>query len=559
MKKILAYLLLMLSFSTLYALELVVVPLSGINDTLEFEQDMSFYFSDPNAEVTQLVQPKNAAVNVSVSPLFVWRLVEGKSYELLLSQSESFSDTLFHVSGLDTNAFRYQGSLLQSSKYYWKVRLSGEESWTLPRYFKTYAPPVPRKIESWAVQGNNSGIELIIQDEMIVDSFMVLLFTDALDLYDTLYIDSSYASLDELQENAYFIKVAGMNSSGTSPLSEMLFATISNDAQTVLIVQGFERQTTGNDGDHILRHAQALNRLAMSVASATNDAINCNFKVLPDWEMIDYILGEESTVDETISTSEIALFKDYLQKGGKLFVSGAELAWDLDHKGTSAEKAFCHDFLHLAYYQDAPGGQSSTNYHVRGIGDTVFSALGNFSFDNGTHGSYNVKYADVFTPKNGAQKVFEYPGFAGAAGVVYEGYFPEGLESGKIMVLGFPFETVYPESKRLELMHSFVEFSQHGLAVLKNDIPVEHKLLPNYPNPFNPKTAITYQLSAISDVEIIVYDMNGRKVSSLVNRSQIAGSYRVIWDASHLSSGIYFTVMKVDGKIIETQKLTLMK
>ena len=60
-----------------------------------------------------------------------------------------------------------------------------------------------------------------------------------------------------------------------------------------------------------------------------------------DYLIVDYILGEESTADETYSSTEQTLISNYLKQGGRLFVSGAEIAWDLDYRGSTTDKASC--------------------------------------------------------------------------------------------------------------------------------------------------------------------------------------------------------------------------
>jgi hypothetical protein len=65
------------------------------------------------------------------------------------------------------------------------------------------------------------------------------------------------------------------------------------------------------------------------------------------------------------------------------------------------------------------------------------------------------------------------------------------------------------------------------------------QLLQNYPNPFNPSTVISYQLSAVSDVRLTVYDLLSREISTLVNGQKAPGRYEVRFDASGLSSGVY--------------------
>jgi hypothetical protein len=62
----------------------------------------------------------------------------------------------------------------------------------------------------------------------------------------------------------------------------------------------------------------------------------------------------------------------------------------------------------------------------------------------------------------------------------------------------------------------------------------------NYPNPFNPTTAISFQLSSVSEVKLVVYDLLGREVAVLVNERKEPGSYEIKFDGSNLASGVYF-------------------
>jgi photosystem II stability/assembly factor-like uncharacterized protein len=88
--------------------------------------------------------------------------------------------------------------------------------------------------------------------------------------------------------------------------------------------------------------------------------------------------------------------------------------------------------------------------------------------------------------------------------------------------------------------------------------PNGFRLEQNYPNPFNPVTIIKYQLKVKSYVTIAVYDLLGRKITTLANQERSAGNYSVQWDATKYSSGVYFYKLKA-GNFVETKKLLLMK
>ena len=98
----------------------------------------------------------------------------------------------------------------------------------------------------------------------------------------------------------------------------------------------------------------------------------------------------------------------------------------------------------------------------------------------------------------------------------------------------------------------------NDVGISAYDIPRKFILENNRPNPFNPTTAIKYQLSADSQVELTIYDMKGRKVANLINEHKSAGYHSVTWDASGLSSGIYFYRLTA-GEFVETKKMVLMK
>lgn len=89
-------------------------------------------------------------------------------------------------------------------------------------------------------------------------------------------------------------------------------------------------------------------------------------------------------------------------------------------------------------------------------------------------------------------------------------------------------------------------------------VPLSFTLEQNYPNPFNPSTVISFNLPVASDVQLTVYDMLGRKVSTLINSKMQAGSQTFQFNASHLASGIYLYELKA-GSVRLTQKMTLIK
>jgi endo-1,4-beta-xylanase len=91
-----------------------------------------------------------------------------------------------------------------------------------------------------------------------------------------------------------------------------------------------------------------------------------------------------------------------------------------------------------------------------------------------------------------------------------------------------------------------------------NEVPQRFGLSQNYPNPFNPTTELRYDIPERSFVQIAVYDLLGRAVSTLVNEVQNAGHYRISFSAANLPSGVYFYELKAgDNRIV--RKMVLLK
>ena len=90
------------------------------------------------------------------------------------------------------------------------------------------------------------------------------------------------------------------------------------------------------------------------------------------------------------------------------------------------------------------------------------------------------------------------------------------------------------------------------------DIPNAFALCQNYPNPFNPSTNFEFRIAEFGFVSVKVFDLLGHEVATLVNEMKHAGSYTVKWDASLLSSGVYFYTLRT-GQFRETKRMILMK
>ena len=93
---------------------------------------------------------------------------------------------------------------------------------------------------------------------------------------------------------------------------------------------------------------------------------------------------------------------------------------------------------------------------------------------------------------------------------------------------------------------------------LNNEIPSAFSISAPYPNPFNPSVRLDFSLPTIAQVDVNVYDINGSHVEQLINEIRSAGHHSVVWNAEHLSAGMYFIQFSsTEGN--KTMKVLLIK
>ena len=107
--------------------------------------------------------------------------------------------------------------------------------------------------------------------------------------------------------------------------------------------------------------------------------------------------------------------------------------------------------------------------------------------------------------------------------------------------------------KDVQLRHDVITANER-----EAELPKRTSLEPNYPNPFNPQTMISYKIAHKGMVNLTVFDVQGRKVATLVKDILPAGTYNQTWDATKYSSGVYLYRLKV-GNYVRTRKMVLIK
>ncbi len=286
----------------------------------------------------------------------------------------------------------------------------------------------------------------------------------------------------------FYYRVAAFNSGGESFPSETVGCSWSNRGHSpLLFVNAFDRfdrflavrQTAGpgiggysggvqtfdrvqprlmNSFDYVVHHGQALKKTGVSFDSCANEAILNNDLSLLAYSTVIWACGRESTADETFSAAEQSHVTAFLDAGGNFFVSGSEIAWDLDRDSgpSTADRAFIRDQLHALL-----GGNANDDAGTYAFGPAdagIFSGNPAGNFDDGSFGVYDVQYPDVLTPTGaGAIGALNYVGGrGGGAGI-------QAVDPGsgsRIVFLGFPFEAITSPALQEAYLFDIMEFFQ---------------------------------------------------------------------------------------------------
>ncbi len=225
------------------------------------------------------------------------------------------------------------------------------------------------------------------------------------------------------------------------------------------------------------------------------------------------------------------------------------------------------------------------NYSTHAISNIVFSpgphiSAGPFAFLTFNQ-NVNVTFNYVTNEASGV-RIFARPFSSGSLAPNYHASgspsYPSGsgngsgffyISSGDVLVDQIRFQMLNDNQSQL-LLEFFVpvayiigHFGPTNVSESANPHPEDYVLEQNYPNPFNSSTAIEYALPNSSHVRLVIYDLLGRPIKTLVDTQRQAGHFQTIWDSTDehnlpVAAGVYFCRMEA-GEFVKTTKLVLVK
>jgi len=236
----------------------------------------------------------------------------------------------------------------------------------------------------------------------------------------------------------YYFYITATNVGGESFPTETLAVKLptSGSDPKILIVNGFDKLDLStrvqvpwsgstlyrqfhqlmNTNDYIVEHARAIDNYsgAISFDSCEDEVVESGEITLEDYDSVVWIGGVQAevwttdpTVDTSFTSSQRTKLTNYLNGGGKLFVSGAEIAWELDRSGGST---WVDTTLKASYVSD-----DANTYGATGSSGSIFEGLGSVDFDDGNGPTYEVYWPDVLSTVGGSLAAMEYGSGSGTS------------------------------------------------------------------------------------------------------------------------------------------------
>jgi hypothetical protein len=257
---------------------------------------------------------------------------------------------------------------------------------------------------------------------------------------------------------------------------------------------------------------------------------------------------QQGTVFPAFNPDEVTALQSFLDNGGNLFITGQDIGSDIFEPTGHSQFAqdFYHNYLHAAYVAN-----SSNIFLMKGVaGDPIGDGL---------------IFVPGFRYEKSLDKISRYDSYADSVIIYSNGPSVSGIRAdngtSRVVYFGFGIEQIDSRAIRDTLVARSLRWLTENVVVGTKDnrqVPNTFSLEQNYPNPFNPSTKISYTISKPAHTTLRVYDVLGNEIATLVNGDKHAGKYEVEFNASNLSSGVYFYKLQ-SGEMVQTRKMVVLK
>jgi len=269
-----------------------------------------------------------------------------------------------------------------------------------------------------------------------------------------------------------------------------------------------------------------------------------------DLGLFDYCFWLTGENAPALNAGEMSTLTEFLDGGGKLFISGQDIGRDIG--GTP----FYTDHLHASFISDSTG-----ILVLDGIdGEPISDGL-TLDISGGDGADNQIRPSEVAPAGGGAYTSFYYNSTQRGAAISSAVY--NVTDTTRVVYFAFGFEAINSQTDRNTVAQRVIEYLDGTLVGIGDEdgatgtgalLPRSFLLRQNYPNPFNPSTTISFRTVTRGDVELTVYDLRGRRVTTLLEGAMSAGDHTVAWDGrgdngETVVSGSYFYRLRVDDQV----------
>lgn len=293
----------------------------------------------------------------------------------------------------------------------------------------------------------------------------------------------------------------------------------------------------------ITHYLQQLSFLVTTEPVATTNPAN--------WNQYQLIISASGENPSPVSSSAYrqALIQ-HIQNGGKVLVEGGEVGYDA--LAGNNYPNFAAQVIHSTDWNGDDEGPlqllSSQSQHP--MVTTPNPLPSSIVLDyNSWYGWYDQ---DATSPDGASYIVYQPQSKPGDAGILIYDDNANPL-SAQIVYWAFDFSSITDTVTAKQLLENTVVYlltdeNPSGISDPNANLPDRVELFANYPNPFNPETVIRFRIPAAGKVNVSVYNTLGQRVSVLMDGRKKAGEYEITWNAREFASGIYYIILKAQGK-----------
>ncbi|PKD44764.1 choice-of-anchor L domain-containing protein [Rhodohalobacter barkolensis] len=553
-----------------------------------------------NVNLPVLISPVDDGTDVNIFPELIW---EGKSqdevYHLQLSDEATFNSTLVDVTALTNESYQIEEPLDYGQTYYWRVQVDddlSEDQWSMISSFMTESIPIP---DSLAMSINDESVSISWDISKTVGLTDIHIYRGSsinnLELYDEVSPEiTEYTDTDPTQGSIFYsLKAIDLNNS-ESEFSDILsyynqVHDISNSWEMISLPIEYESIDLQSSQLFSFNRTYSSDSTIVQgkgywIRSATGESLNTKgvglkntvIKLNEGWNLIGSLVDTvevSSIVDSSnvLSNAPIMTYQDGVYEEVDFMIpsygywvhanDSGYIFLDVDLITENGEET-----------QIAQKVQSDikSDKILFGVGDVELAFhISNNPLDN------QIKYRYLLPPKPPvtvldirSDKNYSILDNLPAEIYLTSNNYPVSVNLSEDSVVDEFAYRIIAVDENEEIHINLLPGQKHSISkeysslilerVSLDEMILETNIDQNFPNPFNPTTNIRYQIANQAEVSMVVYDLLGRRVATLVNQTQQPGIYNVQFDGSSLASGVYFLRIQA-GSFVDIQKLTLIK